>query len=169
MKESFILPVSILATKLWHEQVARRKRKKPSKIMKRARTDDEPTKGGGDGGKILLIKYTDCGSDVYSLDSVTPLAYSYLQTANDKHAEDIDDGEDEDFDNNVSPLNMALCYIWRAIGFSVSDKTLNRMCPELRESTEKVDFGAWNEYKTTYEDVNAGTISKVFTVNCSDI
>ena len=141
---------------------------KGAKAMKRARTDDEPTRGGDDKGKIILIKYTDCGSDVYSLDSVTPLAYSYLQTANDKHAEDLDT-DNEDFENDTSPLNMALCYIWRAIGFGMRDKGLNRLCPELRESQEKVDFGAWNEYKTTYEDVNAGTISKVFTVNCCEV
>ena len=139
--------------------------------MKRARTDDEPIEGD-DGGKILLIKYrNNGGAQLYSLDSVTPLVYSYLQTANDKHAEHICD-VDEDYDNNVSPLNKALSYIWRAIGYGMRDEELSRLCPELRESTEKVDFDAWNEYKTTFEDVNVDRkwpISNVFTLNCCEI
>ena len=143
------------------------RKKPPSKIMKRARTDDEPIEGG-DGGKILLISYSSEGADVYSLDSVTPLVYSYLQTANDKDAEYAATEEAKRF----PLLDESLHYIWRAIGYSCDDSYLDGLPPELRESTKKVDFRAWKKYKTTLDEVNADgkrMISAVFTLNCCDI
>ena len=132
--------------------------------MKRARTDDEPI---GDKGKILLIVINGRElPDVYSLDSVTPLVYSYLRTANCAHEEDLDDCW-----TNVSPLAKALHYLWRAIGDS-DDECLCSLPSELQESVKEVRIDAWKKYKTTFEDVNADmqcTISNVFTLNLSEV